>query len=235
MNNDLYFIEIISKAFEQKDTEVSLKQAFDKIKSLGSKPEYEQGFRQFRQFMDIVNTHAKKKEKDTLNADLVSKLIIDLATDGFEGSDQDKQKALDIIKSNLAWRKEYDQLVADIELLNRRPPGIEVSVSCDDKPFKSLIFTEIPGSKTIDRITAGLYNIIFASGRTIWKGEIAEQAIVWASAYPGRPFDLAADTTGKRPEPTKEISLFDGEIIIQIFPSIESGSMKITINKAGDT
>lgn len=234
MNNDLYFIEIISKALGSKDTESSLKQAFEQIKSLGAKPGYEQGFEQFRQFMDIVNTHAKKKETDTLNADLVSELIVDLATDDFEGSDEDKNKALRIIRSNPVWRKEYDQLVADIELLNRRPAGIEVSVSCDDKPVKSLIFTEIPGSKTIDRITAGLYNITFASGRTIWKGELTEQAIVWARAYPGRPFDLAADTTGKRPAPTKEISLFDGEIIIQVFASIESGSMKITINKAGD-
>ena len=234
MNNDLYFIEIISKALGSKDTESSLKQAFEQIKSLGAKPGYEQGFEQFRQFMDIVNTHAKKKETDTLNADLVSELIVDLATDDFEGSDEDKNKALRIIRSNPVWRKEYDQLVADIELLNRRPAGIEVSVSCDDKPVKSLIFTEIPGSKTIDRITAGLYNITFASGRTIWKGELTEQAIVWARAYPGRPFDLAADTYGKRPTPTKEIVLFDGEIIIQVFASIESGSMKITINKAGD-
>jgi len=234
MNNDLYFIEIISKALGSKDTESSLKQAFEEIKSLGAKPGYEQGFEQFQQFMDIVNTHTKKKETDTLNADLISELIIDLATDGFEGSDEDKNKALRIIKSNPVWRKEYDQLVADMEQLNSRPAGIEVIVSRNDKPFESITFTEIPGSKTIDRITAGLYNITFASGRTIWKGELTEQAIVWARAYPGRAFDLAADTTGKKPEPTKEISLFDGDVIIQVFPSIESGSMTITINKAGD-
>lgn len=234
MNNDLYFIEIISKALNSKDAEASLKQAFEQIKSLGAKPGYEQGFEQFQQFMDIVNTHAKKKETDTLNADLVSELIIDLATDGFEGSDEDKNKALRIIKSNPVWRKEYDQLVADIEQLNRGPAGIEVLVSRDNKPFKSITFTEIPGSKTIDRVTAGLYNISFASGRAIWEGELTEQTTVWARAYPGRPFDLAADTTGKKPEPTKQISLFDGDIIIHVFPSIESGSMKITINKAGD-
>ena len=234
MNNDLYFIEIISNALGSKDTESSLKQAFEQIKSLGAKPGYEQGFEQFQQFMDIVNTHTKKKETDTLNADLISELIIDLATDGFEGSDEDKNKALRIIKSNPVWRKEYDQLVSDMEQLNRRPAGIEVIVSRNDKPFESITFTEIPGSKTIDRITAGIYNITFASGRAIWKGELTEQAIVWARAYPGRAFDLAADTTGKKPEPTKEIRLFDGEVIIQVFPSIESGSMTITINKAGD-
>ena len=232
MSNDLYFIPIIAKALDQKDTKESLKKAFDKIKSLGSKPEYEQGFQQFQQFMDVV---ARKQETDTLDADLVSELIIDLATDGFEGSDEDKQRALSIIKSNPRLRKEYDQLVTDIEQLNRRPAGVEISISRDNKWFKSVTLMEIPGSKGIDRIAAGIYNISFATGQVIWEGELTVEDLVWAKAYPGRNFDLAADTTGLKPEPTKEISVFDGEITIQVFPSVESGSMKITINKIRDS
>ena len=235
MSNDMYFIQIIAKALEQKNSEESLKQAFDEIKSLGSEPGYEQGFRQFQRFMDTINDQAGKKEKDTLDADFVSELIVDLATDFFEGSDEDKQRALSIIKSNPRLREEYDQLVTDIEQLNRRPAGVEISISRDNKWFKSVTLMEIPGSKGIDRIAAGIYNISFATGQVIWEGELTVEDLVWAKAYPDRPFDLAADTTGLKPEPTKEISVFDGEITIQIFPSIESGSMKITINKIRDS
>jgi len=236
MSNELYFISIIAKALEQKDTEQSLKQAFDQIKSLGTEPGYEQGFEQFQQFMDTVNKQVKNNDSgNQLRTQIAKELIVELATDTFEGSDEDKKKVLSIIQSNPQWRKEYDQLIAEIEELSQVPETIEVLVSRDNKPFKSVTFSDIPGSKTIDRITAGLYDISFASGRTIWKGELTAQAIVWAKAYPGRPFDMAADTTGKGPEPTKQISLFDGEIIIQIYPSIESGSMKITINAVKDS
>jgi len=235
MSNDMYFMQIIAKALEQKDSEKSLKQAFDEIKSLGSKPGYEQGFRQFQRFMDTISDQAGKKETDTLDADLVSELIVDLATDFFEGSDEDKQRALSIIKSHPRLREEYDQLVADIEQLNRRPVAVEVSISRDNKWFKSVTFMEIPGSKGVNRITAGVYNIAFAAGQVIWEGKLTVEDLVWSKAYPGRNFDLAADTTGLKPEPTKEISVFDGEITIQIFPSVESGSMKITINKIRDS
>ena len=232
MSNDLYFIPIIAKALDQKDTEESLKKAFKKIKSLGSMPEYEQGFQQFQQFMDVV---ARKQETDALDADLVSELIIDLATDGFEGSDEDKQNALSIIKSHPRLKKEYDQLVTDIEQLNQRPPGVEVSISRENKDFKSVTFMEVPGSKTIDKITEGIYNIAFATGELIWEGKLTAQDLIWVEAYPGRSFDLAADTTGLKPEPTKEISVFDGDIIIRVFAGLENGRVEIIINAMKDS
>ena len=235
MSNDMYFIQIIAKALEQKDSEESLKQAFDEIKSLGTKPGYEQGFRQFQRFMDTIGDQAGKKETDTLDADLVSELIVDLATDFFEGSDEDKQRALSIIKSHPRLRKEYDQLVTDVEQLNRRSAGVEISISRDNKWFKSVAFMEVPGTKGIDRITAGVYNIAFATGQTIWEGELTEEYLLWAKAYPGKPVRLAADTTGEKSKPTKEIAVLDGKIIIRVFPSIESGRIEITMDALGDS
>jgi uncharacterized protein YaaR (DUF327 family) len=236
MSNELYFISIIAKALQQENTEQSLKQAFEQIQSLGTKPGYEQGFAQFQRFMDTVNEHVKTEVPDSQFRDeLAKELIVELATDTFEGSSEDKSKAMSIIKSNPKWQKEYDQLIGEIEELSQVPESIEVVVSRNNEPFKSVTFDDVPGSKTIERITAGLYKISFVSGQTIWEGKLDEQDLVWARAYPGRPFDLAADTTGRQPKPVKQISLFDGDIIIRIYPSIESGSMNITINKTMDT
>ena len=119
MGNELYFISIIAKALKQKDTEQSLKQAFEEIESLGIKPGYEQGFEQFQQFMNTVNEQTKKKGTgDQLRTEIAKQLIVELATDTFEGTDEDKRKVLSIIKSNPQWRKEYDQLVTEIEELS---------------------------------------------------------------------------------------------------------------------
>ena len=236
MGNELYFIQIIAKALKQKDTEQSLKQAFEEIKSLGTKPGYEQGFEQFQQFMNTVNEQTKKKGTgDQLRTEIAKQLIVELATDTFEGTDEDKRKVLSIIKSNPQWRKEYDQLVAEIEELSQVPESIEILISRDNKPFESITFTKVPDTKGIDRITAGVYKIAFATGRAIWEGQLTEQYLLWARAYPGKPVKLAADTTGQKSEPTKEISVLDGEIIIRVFPSIESGRVEITMNAPGDS
>jgi hypothetical protein len=235
MSNELYFIPIITKALGQKDTQQSLTQAFEQIKSLGANPDYENGYGQFQRFMDSVNQHTKKKPGIQLKSALAKELIVELATDTFEGSSEDKEKALNIIKSNPQWQKEYDKLIAEIEELSRIPEDIEILLSRNNKPFKSIKFADIPGSKTIDKIAAGLYKISFASGQIIWEGRLTEQNLIWTMAYPGKPFDMAADTTGQGPQSVKQIDLFEGKIIIQIYPGIEAGSMKITMTKAEDT
>ena len=160
MSNELYFISIIAKALKQKDTEQSLKQAFDQIKSLGTEPGYEQGFEQFQQFMDTVNKQIKNNDSgNQLRTQIAKELIVELATDTFEGSDEDKKKALSIIKSNPQWRKEYDQLVTEIEELSQVPESIEILISRDNKWFESVTFMEVPGTKGIDRILSkGTYH-----------------------------------------------------------------------------
>jgi len=236
MSNELYFISIIAKALGQKDTEQSLKQAFEEIKSLGTKPGYEQGFEQFQQFMNTINEQSKKKgTDDQLKTEIAKQLIIELATDTFEGTDEDKRKASRIIKSNPQWQKEYDQLIAEIEELSQVPEGVEILISRDNEPFESITFAMVPGTKGIDRITAGIYKIVFAAGEVIWEGELTEQELLWGKAYPGRPVRLAADTTGEKSEPTKEITVLGGRIIIRVFPSIESGRIEITMNVPGDS
>jgi len=238
MSNDLYFISIIAKALEQEDIEGSLEQAFEEIRSLGAKPEYGHGFQQFQRLMDIVSKRVKKKRSDqALRTELARELIIDLASDAFEGSAEDKQRVLSIIRSNPQWRKEYDQLVGEIEELSQVPEGVEgveISVSREDKPLKSVTFLKIPGSETIDNITPGHYNIAFATGRLIWEGELAEQDLIWVKAYPGKPFEMAAETTEREAKPTKQISAFEGQINIEVFAGIESGRITITIKASGD-
>ena len=235
MSNNLYFIKIIAKALSRRETGESLKQAFEEIKSLGSRPEYKQGFRQFKRFMNVIKDHVKKKHSNTLETDLISEMIIDMATDNFDGNDEDKQELLNIIKSYPQLQKEHDQFIAEIKGLSRKPKGIGISVSHGNRIIGSITFADIPASKAIDNITPGIYIATFNTGRLIWKGELTGQDLVWYKAYPGKPVKLAADTGQRKANPTREISLFNGEIIIRVFAGIESGRIVITLNDPGDS
>lgn len=236
MSNDLYFIPIIAKALEQEDTEQSLEKAFKKIESLGTEPRYERGFEQFQQFMDVVNAQVKKRRLDDLSKeDLIVGLIADLATDIFDGSDEEKQRVLSIIESQPQWKKEYDRLVAETAELTKRPRGIQISVLRENELLESITFPEIPASKTIEHIIPGAYTIASATGRLIWEGELSGQELIWAKAYPGKPVRLAADSAKREEKPTKEICVSDGEIIIRVFSGIENGSMEVTMTALGDS
>lgn len=60
MDNNLYFIPIISNAVCQQNTKTALKTAFQKIIIWGQRPEYRQGFAQFKHFMATAYTASEK-------------------------------------------------------------------------------------------------------------------------------------------------------------------------------
>ena len=235
MSDDLYFIPIIAKALQQKDTEQALLQAFEQIKSLGRKPQYQQGLAQFEQFMASANSHAKKNESDLLETSVVGELITELATDTFEGSAEEKQLALDIIQSRSEWKEEYDRFIADIEEFHRASTGIVISVARENRALGSVKFTQNCGPKTMDNIVSGSYTMSLATGRVIWQGELTERDVIWTEAFPSQALELAADTGEPKGEPTQEISIFDGEIILRVFPGLESGRIEITMNLSGSS
>ena len=233
MNHNLYFIEILSKALLQRDIAKALRNAFEEIIALGSTEPYSQGFGQFQEFMEVVNTHHKKKQCNTLLAEYINELIIDVAAELYKGSDEEQQNILNMIKSRPLLRREYDKIRTEIQELTTPIKGFEIVVCCNDKIVESVPFTALPASKTINNVAPGVYRISFETGRIIWQGELTEKNLVWAKAYPGKPVKLAADTTQRKTESTKEFIIFDGEIMIRVFPGIECGRIVIMINNVG--
>jgi len=75
-----------------------------------------------------------------------------------------------------------------------------------------------------------MYSFELNSGRLLWEGRIDKDDLLWAYARPGEGYRLAADTEGFLPKPTKEIVLLNGEIILRVFPALESGNIQIEVN-----
>ena len=234
MNHNLYFIEILAKALSRSDTVTALRNAFEEIVTLGLTDPYHHGFEQFQAFMKVVSAHDKKKQISIRLTEYIHEKIIDIASDWYEGSEE-KQNILNLIRSHPLLQREYDRFQNEVRVLTSPMKEFEIVLCCNDKILESICLTQLPVSKTIHQVTGGVYHIRFETGRILWQGELTEQDLVWARAYPGRPVRLAADTTQRTPKPTREFILFDGEIIIQVFAGIESGRMVITINDIGES
>jgi hypothetical protein len=81
--------------------------------------------------------------------------------------------------------------------------------------------------KHINNIIPGLYSIKIDNDQIIWCGEFTEQHLIWNSAFPERPVELAADTGNSKTESTLKLKLLNGQITISILPGIESGCLQI--------
>ena len=78
-------------------------------------------------------------------------------------------------------------------------------------------------------LVPGAYTLRMAIGRILWEGSLGRQDLEWAAAHPGRPLDLAADTGDELVEPTREYSLLRGELVMKVFPGLETGTMTISV------
>ena len=83
-------------------------------------------------------------------------------------------------------------------------------------------------SHYIKDIRPGDYNFSLGSGRLLWEVTLEDKDLHLTSASPGTNLPLAADTGEKRqPTASREMSVLGGEIVIRIFPGLESGWIEI--------
>ena len=233
MTDDLYFIPLIAHALQQADSDQVLSQAFEEIISKGRQTRYRRGFEQFGQFMDAAHRRAEAENSTSLKLSFVRELMTELVTDMFAGSAGEKQTVLDLINSHSQWQREYEQLLAVIRPLHARSNSFLLAVLRDGIPFETMEWEKVPGRRSLEQIFPGHYAISLATGRVIWQGDLTEGDLIWAAAFPGKPLDLAAATSGAQARPTRQFSLFEGEITLQVFAELEYGKFEITINLPG--
>jgi hypothetical protein len=61
MCDDLFFIPIISRALQQQDSRAALREAFEKIKTIGRSPQHSRGYEQFLRFMDEISPQDREE------------------------------------------------------------------------------------------------------------------------------------------------------------------------------
>ena len=119
------------------------------------------------------------------------------------------------------WKKYSEEFSFDGD------ESFRIFIERDGIVIDSIIMTNIDDIKHINNIIPGLYTIKIDNDQTIWCGEFTEQHLIWNSAFPERPLELAADTGNSKAESTLKLKLFNGQLIISILPGIESGCLQI--------
>ena len=226
-NKTLYFIPIIARAIESTNPKRAMQEAFDKIVELGDKPEYKEGYRQFSEFIKttFMPTDKEQDQKIKLIKIAIRRLIYDLVTDTFEGDEEQKEALVGAFKNNPQWNNEFNRIENEAQPFLAPEMPIEIELLIGEKLVGSFLISNIPTK--ISPIFPGRYVVRISNGRFLWEGEIRREDVIWTYAFPQKDFPMAAKTEILPQEPTRTISILDGELIIHVFAGLESGRLLI--------
>jgi hypothetical protein len=238
MSKDLFFLPLIANALQKPDPKKGLQEAFEQIERLGRQPEYKQGFRQFQIFMKEIkgNIEARSNisEDIALNA-LLRDLELQVIAGVLEENRNEEQACLDLIKSRPGWEKQFERLCSGAEKAKAPEGATKIIIDKDGEYFETIRFNRPPSAKTLRNIKPGLYGFRLETGRVLGKEELTRNNLLWVYAYPTQDLKLAADTGDTEERPAREIRLLGGELIIQVFPGLESGRLKVIIRGQDDS
>ena len=223
----LYFIPIIARAFSSIDPKRAMEEAFGEIRELGNQAEYEEGFRQFLEFIEVAVKPSDRDSKERIQIvkGAIYRLIYDLATDAFDGDKEQKDALMKAFRSIPEWKAEYERIKEEAQAFQAPETPMEVEVLKGDRIIGSSAISTEP--TYISPISPGRYTVRFSYGRVLWEGDLKREDVIWAYAYPGKDLPMAAETEPSQREPTRTLSLLNGELIIQVFAGLESGGIRL--------
>ena len=110
-------------------------------------------------------------------------------------------------------------------------PGrkLNIIIERNGKEVTSFPIDSKPMAKKIKGIKPSNYTVRLDTGRTLWQSDIHKDKLLWTEAFLEKKLALAADTGDLTAIPTREITLLNGEMVIRIFPELESGYIEIKI------
>lgn len=232
--NNLYFIQLLQKAFKSSDRKLAFKAAIEEIKSKGILPEYRKGYDNFLAFMNAIEEHLMSEPElmDDLKTGIIETKMIDLLTDTFTGSVKEKQEIINLIKADPGMLLTYNELKAEMAEFLPKNPRLLIEIEKDGNPFASFAHVASSESILIKGVTPGNYIIKLSTGLLIWQGQINDKQLIWKKAFPKEKVKAAAETKviGQKSSVTEP--LLNGELILEVFPGLESGAIQITFRKA---
>ncbi len=221
---------MIARALDHPRPKEALVDALRKIEKQGREPEYEADYRMFTSFMAQIIE----------NWDFQNRLTVETATALME--DIILQLSAEILanpaiqmKTHPEWTELPPRWVEDltrrVQPLVSMAPGIsdpELDVVRDEQTVASIVLSPLEPTHRISDIQPGTYTFALDSGRLLWSGIITEHELILSEALPGENFKMAADSgePTTRP-PSRKITLLEGDLVIQVYPGVESGWIEI--------
>jgi len=227
-NKRVYFIPLIACAFQSTDPRQAMEDAFAEIVHLSTQPEYEEGFRQFKTFIDAsVSAFETKKASDkvALARAIIDRLLHHLATDTFDGDEMLRDSLIAALRSVPEWDSEYRRICEEAQDVIAPDTPLEIELSKSDGVIGTYPTSTFPVIMTA--ILPGRYSIRLSNGRVLWQGDLTREELLWTYAFPKKDLPMAAKTELHKAKPTRIIPLLDGELMVYVFAGLESGQIRI--------
>jgi len=226
-DNNLFFIPILAKAYNNPDKSFGFEEAINEIILLGNKPEYHKGFEHFQEFVlsGLHNLLGDVEDLESIRSATIDKILVSIILDTFEGPREIKDTFLKKIRTDKELAERFEKL--------KQQFGVEkeyyVEIYHNNNFLKKLSFEN--NKAYISGITPGQYSLKLSNGRTIWESEILENDLIWQKAFPNQDYQMAAATEDEDKSITRIMDIFEGGITIKLHAGLESGGLSVIINK----
>ncbi len=130
------------------------------------------------------------------------------------------------------WRDEFEKLCQEASKSESPLANLEIILERNEESMDSIPLKKLPVVKRIAHVKPGYFEVKLNTGHILWQGNFIEKDLLWTKAFPERDFELAADTGDANQSVTKELRLLNDELIIRVFPGIESGRLEIKVGEA---
>lgn len=211
---NLYFLALLTQAYDAPDPKKAIAEALDQICSLRSQPEYQEGYRNFQTFLHEVLTNSD------LAPDIAETILHKIEIGDLEDIPEDQIDALlEMVQGEpIPSPEPPDTTSYELTLQNTEGQHWEIQLH-PGKPHD------------LQSINPGEYTLTFANGREIWSNKLEPEQLLWSLAHPAEPLPAAAATQPSDLKPTSTTPLLGGEILLEVFPGIENGTLRLQWNK----
>ena len=230
----LYFIPLIAQAITQADPIVALQEAFAEIERQGRLPEYFAGYRQYVRFMREASSQLSELGREVATARWLEDVLSPHADAGV-GVDERLRKGFvsSIAEGPATWRFLYGHFAAATCAPPAKPELPAVEVLRNGQSLGVVAASHLPATGELTGIPPGRFELVLNTGWQLWSGELADGDLLLSAAPPGRPLRLAAATGESDDQPTRELTLLGGEIVMNVFAGAGAGRIEIEFRSVG--
>ena len=124
-----------------------------------------------------------------------------------------------------------DLFIQDVgkETAEKRSKPIDLYILKEGEPLATIPVLSDKSPINVANVSPGFYVIELSTGRRLWEGSLTKEDLLWTHAYLDSDIKMAADTEDEETDPIRVIELLGGDVIIQIFPGLESGTLQVKV------
>jgi len=231
MDKPLFFISLITAALTSPSPRKALGETAQQIALYCEEAPFAPGCAQFRQFMEEVTSQwdLRRQMPPEMVSSIAEDLALELSFGLFDGSEWEIKAARKLIESQESLHGTHLKLPIETHSSLKEQQQLKFIIKKEGIAIGSWQLGPSVQSIILPRIMPGTYTFGLNTGWRLLSVEFTDKDLIWSRAYPDQDLQMAADTGETGLTPSRIMRLWDGKMVIRVFPGIESGRIEIKI------